>query len=339
MATTQNFMKRTITTVLFFAVCGLHHFALAQSPVLTASNSTMQPGESFTGHRITYLEPGNGGADQTWDFSGVASLGTSTFSCVTPASTPRAADFPASTVATGQSSIYNYYTGTSSELQIDGYAYPTMVIPMSDPEKVLTYPFSYNSTFTDAFAATYTSGTNTIRRSGTVTVMADGYGTLKLPNGTLNNVLRVKTVESYADSIGSAQNSQATTTTYSWYLPGMHYAVLALSTVSFNGTIVNRSGQYLDNSTSVIEQSVMTAPGAEVYPNPCSSYVTISVPTYLTNATISIYTIQGQRVREMENVNGNIITIQTNNLPIGQYDIRGTQGGKTVLTKKVLLVD
>lgn len=240
-------MKTTFTLSLFFIL----HLCIAQSPVLTGASSNLQIGESLTAQGFAYVAPGSAGANQTWDFSAITSPGTATFTTLNPATTTNSASFPSATVATLQtvpSPTYNYYSASANSFNAEGYAYSNgMVLIYSNVAKQMSYPFALDSSFTDTYTGTYVSGGNTITRTGTMTVTADAYGTLILPYGTINNVLRVLSVDNFTET-GNANTS--TTTIYSWYLPGVHYPVLQLSTVSFNGTTVSQSGSYLDQLSS-----------------------------------------------------------------------------------------
>jgi hypothetical protein len=79
----------------------------------------------------------------------------------------------------------------------------------------------FEDTFTDTYASSSTFfGVTTFSR-GTITGEADGYGTLILPNGTFDNVIRVKIVDESVDStdlgLGIVEKVISTTTTYFWY--------------------------------------------------------------------------------------------------------------------------
>jgi hypothetical protein len=309
-------------TIIIFSFSLLQIVSIAQ-PVLTGPNTNLQIGESITGHQVNYTSPGSSGASQTWDFSSVSSLGTSTFTTVDPATTANAATFTAASVATLQSSTYNYYSGSASALSIEGYVYSSgLVIPFSNPEQELSYPFSYASTFTDAFGGTYINGSTTIIRKGNITVTADGYGTLLLPTGTFNNVLRVLSVEDYADSTSTgAPYSQATTTAYSWYLPNIHCPILSFTSISFNGgPPVAQFGSYLDALSTDININSVSKNPIIVSPNPFNSSATLRLnsTTILKNAELKLYDVTGKKVIDMP-VERNEITISRNGLENGIY--------------------
>src|SRR5678815_4798477 len=80
-----------------------------------------------------------------------------TFSIVAATGTAQAASFPNATIATYNSSnpgYYNYYSTTSSAFSIEGYAYgapSNTILPYSNPQAVLNYPFTMGSSFVDSY--------------------------------------------------------------------------------------------------------------------------------------------------------------------------------------------
>jgi hypothetical protein len=248
----------------------------AQSPILTASNSNPVTGDNFTAQAINYVSPGSAGTSQVWDFSALVSAGTESFSYIDAATAPSSFSFPAATLATlnPATTTNNFYSATSSALYIEGYFYGSpsnQTVPYSDPQQVMNYPFSMGSGFIDNYRGTYISGPSTIIRNGVNTVNADGYGTLILPYGTLSNVLRVAVVDQYTDTTSlGAPYSQFTLETYNWYLPGVHDAVLSLSSLFMNGgtTPVAQFGDYLDQSSVGIIERINESADFSFYPNP-----------------------------------------------------------------------
>src|SRR5690606_5649163 len=89
----------------------------------------------------------------------------------------------------------------------------TTVIPLSDPQKVIDFPFTYLDNFKDtAVSVLYAvSNGNTQRRRISSKSVADGYGTLILPDpagGTMSysNVLRLLVTSYTVDSTFNSSN-------------------------------------------------------------------------------------------------------------------------------------
>ncbi|HWY39051.1 MAG TPA: T9SS type A sorting domain-containing protein [Bacteroidia bacterium] len=283
----------------------------AQSPILTAANSNPVIGEVINGQGINYTSPGSGGASQVWNFSALVSTGAQSFSFIDPSTTANAASFPTSNIATFNSaaSSYNYLTTSSTSLLADGnFTSPSTLMPYSNPQKVLDYPFSMGSNFTDTYQGSYTSGSSTIIRKGTDTVTADGYGSLILPYGTLNNVLRASIIDNYADTTTlGVPFAKFRTVTYNWYLPNIHYPVMSLTSIYYNGNPVAQFGSYLDQTSTsigIIEHDLLNS-NLSIYPNPATNSLFIQAAGKIKTITCTNYLGQAADVK-FENNSVNI---------------------------------
>jgi hypothetical protein len=146
-------------------------------------------------------------------------------------------------------------------------------IVYSDEETFITYPFTYSGSFNDNFAASFTSGI-TFNRSGTINGTADGYGTLILPWGTVNNVLRIHITETYQDvSLAGTQNYSSDI--YMWVVPNTHYYLYTLTALtSAAGT--NYAGNYIDQASVGIAEANTEEILLNTFPNPGTDLLNIS---------------------------------------------------------------
>ena len=102
---------------------------------------------------------------------------------------------------------------------------------------------------------------------------------------------------------------------------------------------------YIDNlaitGTLEIEESPLTKMNINVYPNPTSSSEGISIG-YLANndnVTFELIDVQGKTLTKVVNTSKNILvkhTFDTNNLEIGCYFVKATQGTFTSTYKVVV---
>ena len=74
----------------------------------------------------------------------------------------------------------------------------------------------------------------------------------------------------------------------------------------------------------------------QISPNPFSETTLLQFPTEFTNASITIYTINGEVVREINNIQGNGYTLNKDNLNSGVYIISVNHRG-TTSTQKLLI--
>ncbi|MGE0636624.1 MAG: T9SS type A sorting domain-containing protein [Bacteroidia bacterium] len=308
-------------------------------PTITASSFTPQPGENFLVHLFPYQAAGIGGAGLTWDFSGITATGTANMNHVDPASTPSSASFPDATVSISQGGAYSYFEGTSSAWYYNGVVASGNLIPYSNAEKLMEFPFTYNDSYTDNFGATYTAGV-TITRAGTVNVSADAYGTLILPYGTINNVIRVKVIENYTDSytVTVPVTLNYAATNYYWYKADTHYPVLSISSLDQDGTLY-QGASYLDQAhISAVEESIANAIGLNVFPNPSGSFSTISFDLVQPEKVIlSIYNSLGELVEVLEQnqlgAGNHRYELNTTDYAAGLYTLKVAVGDKAGMKK------
>jgi Secretion system C-terminal sorting domain len=263
--------------------------ASAQGPTLTASTNNPVIGDQFISINsdTAHISQGAAGANITWDFStALDSISSDTGTAVTPNSTSGYGTgyFSASTfaVATGASASVAYYSATSAKLSQDGLYLPASLsaVTYSDPMDVLQYPMSYGSSFTDTYAGNiYYSSLTPIASHGSVTVVADGYGILKLPHGnTHSNVLRTHTSQQYIDSANLFGTGVADTfqvETYTWYEPNYHTALLTIATgTSPSGNFKQVSYEYKQTAASVPVVGPLQNT-LQIFPNPTTGAINI----------------------------------------------------------------
>jgi hypothetical protein len=257
------------------------------------SNTDFNPlvGESHTTYSFTPLpfDPGPSGANVTWDFSTISPGNTTVLTIVTPSSTPNGANYPSATIAADFGGYYEYMIANTSFFARSGI---DVGFPMvySDEEKILTYPFTYNSTFTDSFAASFL----TTNRTGVVTGTADAYGTLILPWGTVSNVLRFHLVENFQDA--SPSGTQAyTSDNYFWVTPGVHYYLCSIS--SLTGTI---AGKYIDATSVGLNSNIVFNSEMSSYPNPVTDKLNLKINSGKSIDHVIVADIAGKKLFDQQ---------------------------------------
>lgn len=84
------------------------------------------------------------------------------------------------------------------------------------------------------------------------------------------------------------------------------------------------------DSTAIINPTSTQSP--VLFPNPFSTTTTFYLPEGWTNATITIYTTDGRKVRQQD-VNSSPVSIDLRYLPTGEYLIQATAPGHTITYK------
>jgi len=238
----KNFtLSKTFASLVLVLVSVL---AVAQ-PTLTSANFPVV-GDEF--NRISAAPsavlPGAAGANVFWNFASlVPASGATSGTYVAPNTTTMGGSFPAADVANISGTFVAYYDVTSSASSWIGADNGGTAITFSDPLIQMQYPFTYGSTYSDIGDRQYNVGVVVGSRL-TRDVIADGYGTLTLPNGVYENVLRVRIEETYRDTTPNpAQFFERESTRYEWYDQTSRYPLLVYETGTTNqsGTIASFS--------------------------------------------------------------------------------------------------
>jgi len=248
-------MRQKLQNLFFLFLLGTIG-AKAQGPVITAAGVNPQIGESmkFQSVKIFPSDTSFSGANKVGDFSKLIDSGSSEiYSFVSPVGLPFADSFPTATIAYevanwveydqtnstgwGEVGFYSWDTTNSNQPYINGYSprYPLMV-----------YPMSFGSIHTDSIQSYSANIPNNSPYTGTLydSLIGVGYGTLKIPTGTYNNVLCVY------------NNGE-----YLFWANGIHFPLLLMFQAYNNNGLISGSWQasYYAGSPLPLQISSFTA--------------------------------------------------------------------------------
>ena len=342
-------MKKTVLSLLFIgagvlSVSAQHTITSANAPA--PGNVEVQANDSLPG-----VTPGNGGAGKTWDYSGLKNKRQDTTRYVSPSATPNASKFPSATVA-----VYSIVTGAATYYETSVSAFKlaggvsllpgdtTPVLARNNPSRILLkFPSTYMTSFKDSSRSRSTCsgakyGVDSIRfKNRTVAHdTIDGYGSVKNPQTTYANALRIKHVAFSYDTIDikppfSPWSNYKTTATktvqYKWYAQGKTFAVVTLTMDSLE-TIVTRATYWVDPSlvTAISERGNLPA-GVSLYPNPVSDELTVLAPG---NADkLEVFDITGRNAGLFRFAGSPSLKINTGDYTKGMYlyTITDAKGG------------
>jgi hypothetical protein len=290
-----NIMKQILLVVFISVLIA----AKAQGPTLTSS-SAPQIGDLYTMQAV-YVEgasPGSSGANQVWDYSSIIDSGT-TFSesVVSPSGTPYAASFPGANIALSNNSgdtAYGYETLSNNSLTYLGnYISAAGFINYNVPRVLFQYPLSYTDSYTNPFAGTTFNGDSI---TGTDSIVADGYGTLRLPSHTYSNVLRLRYTQ-YTHTINSSLGyyEDLYQVEYSYYIPGYHNFLLdiAYTTNDVNGAVSSGTGATYAKGVTTGISDINPEPDIKVYPTLTSGIVTVQTANTTHDMKYELYGLDG----------------------------------------------
>lgn len=221
------------------------------------------------GEKAVYLnvEPpsvaeGASGSDVTWDFSNLNPNDSLINEIVHPDSTPYRGKFPNADVAEKNGEgLYVFQEVGNGNNQVWGVTDQDVVFEYNNPYQAIFRPITYQDSLMDTARRSYQTQGFSYEGTGFTKTKVDGWGTLKLPNGTYTNVLRIRLEQLYKDT---AQASGSITTTkiitYTWFNDEYKSPILSIDSTAISSQFFNdtsKTVRYLDKETTTSQQSYL----------------------------------------------------------------------------------
>lgn len=336
-------MKKIFTKKIVLLSFGMFLMNISIKAQYALTNSSFAPAVGNTWYAYsadtTGIEPGVSGANKTWTYNitttgGLNNLGT----YITPSSGTSSGQFPTATIASSDGNgNYGYYNVNSSKMDLLGVVTSSGTqIVYSNPQTLYNFPFTYNSSNTDNFAANYNNGGYSMSRYGSSTSTGDGYGTLIVNGITYSNVLKVKIKQDISDEyIGLDYITRNIFNTYYFFNASSKNPIIYISYLdSYNidpswqdTTFLGSSKQVLISDFAAGINNIANSISSEVFPNPVvtKAYVTYQL-TVSGKVSFEILNTLGQiviRTETMQKQTGtNKEEIDLSELPSGSYFVR-----------------
>jgi Secretion system C-terminal sorting domain len=303
-------MKNIFT--IFFIVLS---FASIAQPTLTSANVGWNVGDSFQVVETASgsYNVGTAGPIGVYDFSSCTGTAV-TVTNLAPDAVSGGAQFNANIAQAIATGGYSFVTSTSTDIAISGIMANGVSMNFSDPMSYIKLPMLYNGNATDNYAASFTSNGVTINRSGNSTFTADGYGTMHLPWGTVNNVLRVHFTSNMIDD-ASVLTIDYVYDGYYYFAPGYHVILASVMTITSNGT-PDTTVQYLAANPVGVEEEA-GQPMLEVYPNPTNGMLTWKCSSNV--EAFSVYNQMGLLQKTGAVQRATTHSVDVSELPCGVY--------------------
>lgn len=320
---------------LFPVCCAISGIA---QPTITTANFCPVIGEIYTTRTCSYVAPGSGGASQTWNFSAVTPTATSSTTMVAPSSIPGSSIYVGATLASDDGAGIGFIAVNTNTLQLVGARpNPTVNIVYSNREDLMRFPFTMSNTYSDDFAATFTTS-GTFYRMGASTVTADGYGTLTTPAGTYTNVLRLHLQQVYKDStwVGFPYEIYYNNDQYMWVTPGTHNSLLSISTLSTSVGPPSQFLIYLQSISTNVSEIAPLASAFSLYPNPASHNLSFNLNNIENgNVEAFIYNVSGTEIKKF---NARESTLDISDLADGVYFAQLSVNGILSASKRFVVL-
>ncbi len=188
----------------------------------------------FQDCKTDVFETGKIGKNITWDYSDLKNTDhTINQLIISPESISEAIDYPEATLVEKYSDgKYVFLKANKNKTYLLGFVdeQSKVKIKYTEPVLIAKRPFSYNETITEHYTTSFTVSGMDLSGSGVVTIEADGFGTLILPNNSYENTLRIKITQKQSDTLKQYNSTSETTIiTYVWFDENHSSALLKMT--------------------------------------------------------------------------------------------------------------
>lgn len=307
-------IKNYSLLILLFIVS----FIAKAQPVLNATDFETELSMTLYNANPSGLSPGNAGANQVWDFSGLTlTTDNDTINKIPVATATNYNDFPNSSYCLKYTHNNTYVQYIFSSLSNTGLEMLGFSIYLYDKTEFLNikytntqinfqFPYTYNMVINDTYQ---TVGQDPI----SFTTVYDAYGTLITPFGTYTNVIRQKT-------------TKGTQVYYGWYQTKPFGFVM-------NGQFTDNGNGYIQvfkNTTGLGVNPIEPSKAMAVFPNPVHAELNIQLPAQQTLDRVDISDVTGKIVLKQDQ---NLNQINVSHLANGLYFIEAHSGMEKLVTK------
>ncbi|MEI6139129.1 MAG: T9SS type A sorting domain-containing protein [Mariniphaga sp.] len=332
---------------------------------LTYKNNGLAIGDSNTFQEIQYLDPGNTGTGQTWDFTNLIYTGKSPVSSILIPPVQKLTGIGSTNILLNDNGYDYFMKSSENQLEELGYVNKELKINLvySDPVIKMKYPFNYGSMFNDHFiGVAFANDSNRIDFFGDCFVSADACGALILPDRIIENALRVKSVKK-GIQINMCGKVDINIVRYSWYADGYRYPIVTTNMIetsyynaapTFTKSSFINTQQWIEKganigmgfpgkiigSESLIDNRAITV---TLSPNPFQERLTYSFTLDKPmSVSVELFDLSGKHIawHEKKQLKANGLHTGelgplTNNLPTGVYFVRFTFDNQSVIRKVI----
>ncbi len=307
--TKQIILGISIFSLMLVAANGQTTFQTTNLPVV---------GDNWVGKTFydTSAQAGPGGMGVVWDFSlYVVSVNTLTQSFRAPSASGIDATFSGANLKSdsyfGWTDYYNRDAGGAG-LQYLGFQNASNEVRITNTQQLISIPFMYGSSVSNApLAGTGYAGSTL---TGTISVVADGYGTLKVGGLTYTEILRVKYDMDMVEDFGAGQTSPVHVVKYCWYRNGLRAPLMQMTSLNMSGIVGNLTQKYITVAYGTVGIDDVNKPSINfsVYPNPTSGQ---------TNVQLNIDRSSDVILKVMD-ITGRVVFTQSSYMTSGEHNIK-----------------
>jgi hypothetical protein len=351
--------KAPVKKIFIFSIFSVFAACSFSQISLSFSKNSLVAGDSNGFREIQYIEPGNTGPNQIWDFSKIQFTGKILISRMPPVPSQELDGVGKFNILLSDDGNEYYYYLNGDGIEEKGFTSKEKKLTMvySDPVLKVKYPFSFGQQFNDKYAGIgMMNKTSRVDVSGDYTVTADAFGTLIMPDRVVRNTLRIKTVNKGLQ-INKCGSTEIYTERYLWYADGYRYPVLSISVMesrrSGKSQCVTRTAYVnlkqkneniaLPGSGQSEYQTDDTDVSVILFPNPFNEKLTynyflrkpapVTIDLYDMSGKVKVHLLKNQ-VQE-EGLHTGELAGATYGLPPGVYYFRFTFDRKVIVSRVI----
>lgn len=289
-------------------------------------------GSLFGYHDVPFQAAGKPGSGLKWDYSALPAGSVVPYHWTSINISPGAGAFPDNALVLqipGEPTAY-YQPGDTAFYWLGTFT-DSALVRFDPPLAVLDLPCGTTTAWTDTGVAAVTGSGRIDIRTTVLEAQADAWGTLVMPYGTVNNVLRVR-YELNVTSRTQPDHVHLHEVRYAWYCDRTSMPLLL---------IVERSGwppprhfmRWLDGSWQDDPSKLFHPVVLRAFPDPCDDIATVDLPALKADRTIlQLMDEQGQVrkqwLAEFTGPQTRRMTLEMTDVPSGYYTLTwtGTSG-------------
>lgn len=315
-----------------WVVCALTLHTYAQ-PTLRSDLVAAQ-GTVFGYHDVPFMAPGKPGTGLKWDYSGLPTGGIVPYHWSNINVAPGAGAFPSNAAVLqipGEPTAY-FQQGDTALFWLGTYS-DAALVRFDPPMALIDLPCTINTTWADSGIAAVTGGGRIDIRVTSLIGKADAWGTLVMPYGEVEDVLRIRSDLRVTES-GHPEDVQLRETRYAWFCDRTPMPLLIA---------VERSGwgeparfmRWLDGSWQTDPARLFQPVALHPFPDPCEDLLTLDLPALEADRTI-VQLIDGtgqvrkQWLAEFTRAETRRMTLDLSGVPGGQYTLTWTGTNGTI---------
>jgi len=315
--------------------------SVCAQPTLDA-NSLPVTGTVFGYHDVPYLKPGTTGEGMRWDFTGLPAGTIVPYTWASTEIAPGAGAFPKDAlVREVPGEPVSFFESTDTALLWTGTYSDTALLRFDPPLRELVLPCRMSDQWSDSGIVALTGSGRIAIYNVIHTVKADAWGTLSMPYGVVNDVIRVRSDLDLVDR-RYPKFPKRREVRYSWYSDRTPMPLLVI-TERTGWAPPDKITRWLDGSWRNDPISLFQPIRLLAFPDPCDEIATVDLPAARPGRTL-LQLVDGsgnttkQWQVEFTSPETRRMTLEMIDVPSGSYTLTwtGTNGtlGSTRLTKR-----